>query len=146
SLLRDTLWYARFADGRILGFPLGQSVTDPARTLELPVYFQMDPPSWTRVIDTMSARRRGVLPVQLQRHIGAFAIDSIGNFWLAQYAGEGRHVLAALSQDGATYRAFDIGGRIRALAATDDFVIAIVQSPSTIGPPRARIFGYLNPF
>ena len=145
ALSDDTLWYARLADGRIFGFDIRTPLAMRPRTIELPLYYEMIPPEHSDAA-VQAEDETGFLGVDIQRHTLAFALDEGGNFLIVQSTGSGT-VLAALSRDGGTYRAFDIGGMIRAVSVADGVVYAIVSSRSPNSPLSPwRVFAYQSPF
>lgn len=141
----DTLWYARFVDGRILGWLTTEDRTAPVRIIELPLYFEIDVPTYDSLHDP-SDLNGGILPVRIQRHISSFAIDPSGNVFAGQHLRDGRLVLSAVSNDGKRHLAFDLGGKIRALAATEDAVYAALEWSYPTGIPTTRVLAFSNPF
>lgn len=142
----DTLWYARRADGRLLAFPLSRPGAEPARTVEIPVFYHMSAPQEGRVPGPVGYE------VAVQEHIRAFAIAPSGHFLIGQSrwfpeAAPGtlfrpRTALVVLDPSGRPAGAYDLGGEIVALAASDQWIYAIVLDLDE-GTREARI--YPNP-
>lgn len=130
ALSGDTLWFARYADGRLLAFSRSRPTAAPVRVVELPLYYKMMAP-----IEAFAASG-GQIQIQnaVANHLTAFAIDPEGNFFLGQSTSwpsagvlfRPRTILATVDRRGADHRAFDIGGEIRALAATKQLLYAVV--------------------
>lgn len=144
----DTLWFARFSDGRILGFPLRSRARLPARTVELPLYFEMEKPVAATLLDKSDPRSQGQLSAQAQRHVSALALDNSGNFFVAQYVNGTTQVLVGLTRDGRTRIAMRVHGQIRALAATTTSVYVLeALRPTAVGlRGNVRMAVYPNPF
>jgi hypothetical protein len=144
NVSRDTLWFARFVDGRVVGLPYDGTA---ARVMELPLFFEM-----TRIFATEPSADGGRRPLGVTPHLVAFAIDPEGNFWFAQRI-EGsripgrsgspfRSVLSTISPDGR-YHAYHLGGPVYDVAAAEDLLFATVLDTVVTG--RRRLFAFTNP-
>ena len=114
--------------------------------VELPLYFEMTKPTAATVLDKSDPRSQGQLSAQVERHLGAFAIDPFGNFFAVQYVSGGSEVLAAVTRDGGSHVAMRLGGRIRAIAATAAriYVLLSVRSAVSGRSDNAQIAVYAN--
>ncbi|MDT8436350.1 MAG: hypothetical protein RRA92_06295 [Gemmatimonadota bacterium] len=77
---RDTLWFARSSDAVLMAFPLDHVGDEsPARVVRLPLFYEMLPP-----VERVPAGRPESPYAVVEDHIGAFAVDGAGRFYVAQ--------------------------------------------------------------
>ena len=135
----DTLWTLRRVDGRLLAYDLSEAESSAFMYHELPLFFQMDPPTIV-LRDSIS----GETAVAAARHADSFAMDPEGNFFVEQFREDRTPVLGTMARDGTGYRVFDLGvAQIRALAATLDHLFAAVVLP---GERDTVVLAYRSPF
>lgn len=142
---RDTVWFARQSDARILGFPARHSGEQPSRIIELPVFYEMTAPR--ELIDLPNRIRN----VGVEAHVTSFAVTPGGLFLLGQSVSYPRQtgviarprtVLTIGCRDGTVDGVYDLGGDIIDLAATNDRVFALLEDRR--GSAR-RIAAFANP-
>ena len=134
-----TLWTLRRVDGRLLAYDLLEPESSALVSHELPLFFEMDPPSIV-LRDSIA----GDTAVAAARHADSFTIDPRGNFFVEQFREDRTPILGAMASDWTGYRAFDLGvAQIRALAATLDHLFASVVLP---GERDTVVLAYRNPF
>ncbi|HYR07783.1 MAG TPA: hypothetical protein VEQ60_08435 [Longimicrobium sp.] len=129
----DTLWYARRADGRLLAFDLARPGAEPVRAVDIPVFYHMSAPQEGQVPGPAGYE------VAVQEHVRAFAIAPSGHFLIGQSrwfpeAAPGtlfrpRTALTVLDPSGRHVGAYDLGGEIVSLAASDRWIYAILIDP-----------------
>ena len=135
---RDTLWFGRFSDGRIFGYALHGRSSEQPRVIELPLFYEMDAPTFV-VARRETGNQTGFLPAQVRHHLRVFTIDEHGSFLVVQMRADGSTVIASMAREGDTYRVFDVGGRVRAIAAGGGSVFAAVsQTGATQGAQLLR--------
>ena len=135
----NTLWTLRRVDGRLLAYDLSEAESSALVSHELPLFFQMNPPSIV-LRDSIA----GETAVAAARHADGFAMDPEGNFFVEQFREDRTPILGTMAADGTGYRAFDLGvAQIRALAATLEHLFAAVVLP---GEWDTVVLAYRSPF
>jgi hypothetical protein len=145
ALRDDTLWFARRGDARLLAFSTTGGTSSPVREIELPLYYHMRPP--------IEGRTSGhQIQNAVAAHLVAFATGLPGQLLVAQSVSwpdggsvfRPRTVLATLGGRASEYRAFDLGGEIRGVAAADRwvYVILLAGGRSTVQAFRNPTLGY----
>lgn len=138
QVLADTLWYARFSDGRLLGYPIDPVRSPRPRIIEVPVFFHMSRPT-----QALSGRD-GVLLSASTRHITDLALDPDGNFFVSEtVVPGGRWALTILDRSGDVRKILDLGGNILSVTVPGACVIASVMRPE--GGGTIDLIRFANP-
>lgn len=84
AVYADTLWSVGVVSARIDGFPISREIDSPVRSIPLEVYHRLKRPRHAvRTTAASGDLAGGMLPVEIGRHVTAFAVDDGGNFLLA---------------------------------------------------------------
>jgi len=137
----DTLWFARFVDGRIFKFEMGSDHRlHLARVVSPPVYFRIERPEHI-VLDGP-----GEIPIQTQRHLQVFFVHDKGTFVYVQTVTPyERWTLVIAEQSTGSTASFSVG-RVRALTTIDDLILTLesVDDPESWSR-RREVVAYRNP-
>jgi len=116
----DTLWFARFVDGRFFKFVKGSDHRPRlAQVVSIPVHFRIDRPEHV-ILDGVNK-----IPIQTQRHINAVFFHGQKAFtYLQTVTPYERWAIVTEDRLTGSAESFPVG-RVRALTAISDLVITI---------------------
>lgn len=101
SVFADTVWTANVVSATVEGYIARMDSRQAVEVIELDVYHQLARPRHAvRAVAALGDLAGGMLPVEIGRHVSAFAVDGAGNFVLALTTRNGGSVLQVVRRDG----------------------------------------------
>ena len=132
-VLGNALWHLRSADGRLFVYDLeADSLPTLSRAIELPLFYEMEPPQArpARAADRLGAGQLVGGSVEVNSHVGSFAIDPFGQVLIEQMLEDGRRVLTVFDPATGIFSWFRIPTAIVdvvSLDATESTIFAVVR-------------------